>query len=425
MIIVGMNHNSAPLTVRERVAVSGEQLVDALLDARAGAGLDEIVILSTCNRTELVCVTDGQPRAEVALGWLGRYHHLEPGEIGDYCYVFEGTDAVKHLIEVACGLDSMVVGEPQILGQLKSAFTAAQEHGTVGSVLDHAFQHCFAFAKRVRSETAIGANPVSVAYAAVDLSRHLFADLKGHRALLIGAGETMELVARHLRDSGVRDIVVANRTLGRARELAAQFEARAVLLSEIPDELRRADIVISSTGSQLPILGKGAVESAMKVRRHQPIFMVDIAVPRDIEPEVGELRDVYLYSIDDLRGIVEENMRNRRSEADKAQVIVEEAVSKYSLHLKSLDVVSTVKAFRQKAETIRDAEIERALRSLERGDATETVLRQLARSLTNKLIHAPTVTLKKAGIEGRREQIAWVRELFELGRDGRDRDDHE
>ena len=267
---------------------------------------------------------------------------------------------------------------------------------------------------QVRTDTAIGENPVSVAYAAVDLASHIFADLADTRALLVGAGETIDLVARHLVDNGVGQIVVANRTLGRARELADRFGAEAVLLADIPEQLADADIVISSTGSQLPILGKGAVEHALKLRKHRPILMIDLAVPRDIEAQVGELKDAYLYSVDDLRGIVEENLRSRRDEARKADVIIAEGVREYSLELRSLDAVDTVKALRSRAESLRDAEVEKALKALARGEAPEQVLASLARSLTNKLIHNPSIELKRASAEGRKEVLDVARHLLGL-----------
>ena len=303
LTVLGINHNSAAVEVRERVAFAPEQLVEAHQHACAKVGLDELLILSTCNRTEL-CFTNATADLDVgprALQWLAEYHHLQPEQIADSCYQHSDSLALQHLMQVASGLDSMVLGEPQILGQMKSAYTVADEAGTIGVELGRIIPTVFSVAKKVRTDTAIGENPVSVAYAAVNLAGRIFADLKETKALLVGAGETIELVARHLSDAGVGKIVVANRTLGRARELAQKFGVEAVLLADIPVQLETSDIVITSTASQLPILGKGAVEQAMKVRKHRPILMVDIAVPRDIESQVGELDDIYLYSVDDLR----------------------------------------------------------------------------------------------------------------------------
>ena len=276
------------------------------------------------------------------------------------------------------------------------------------------FPRVFAIAKRVRTDTAIGENPVSVAYAAVDLARHIFADLNKCNALLVGAGETIELVARHLIEAGVSGIVIANRTLGRARELAQKFGAEAVLLAEIPEQLLDADIVITSTASQLPILGKGAVEQAIKARRHRPILMVDIAVPRDIEPQVGDLRDVYLYSVDDLREIVEQNMRSRHKEARKADQIIAEGVRLYMEDVRSLAAVDVVKDYRRMAEQMREPELQRALRGLARGEDPQQIVAQLARGITNKLIHAPTAGLRQASADGRQDLLAHARKLLGL-----------
>jgi glutamyl-tRNA reductase len=306
----------------------------------------------------------------------------------------------------------MVLGEPQIFGQLKSAYAVASDAGTVGGELGRLFPRVFSIAKRVRTDTAIGENPVSVAYAAVDLAGHIFTDLSKSNALLVGAGETIELVTRHLIEAGVSRIVIANRTLGRARELAQQFGAEAVLLAEIPEQLLDADIVITSTASQLPILGKGAVEQALKIRKHRPFLMVDIAVPRDIEAQVGDLPDVYLYSVDDLREIVDENMRSRRDEARKADLIIEQGVQHYLHERRSLDAVDVVKEYRTMAEQLREQELQRALRALARGDDPGQLLAQLSRGLTNKLIHAPTTGLKQASAEGRVDQLGAARRLL-------------
>jgi glutamyl-tRNA reductase len=418
LIALGINHNSAAVEVRERVAFAPEQVSEALVDACRAGGLEEVVILSTCNRTEMYAVVpDGRTPADKAvelIDWMANYHHLSAGELRQSAYHYESEQALQHMVQVASGLDSMVLGEPQIFGQLKSAYAVASEAGTVGSELGRLFPRVFSIAKRVRTDTAIGENPVSVAYAAVDLAGHIFADLSKSNALLVGAGETIELVARHLIEAGVSRIVIANRTLGRARELAQQFGAEAVLLAEIPEQLLEADIVITSTASQLPILGKGAVERALKVRKHRPFLMVDIAVPRDIEPQVGDLRDVYLYSVDDLREIVDENLRARRSEARKADLIIEEGVRQFLQEQRTMSAVDLVKAYRRKAEQLREQELERALRALGRGEDPAQLLAQLARGLTNKLIHAPTAGLKQASSEGREDQLGTARRLLGL-----------
>lgn len=416
LIALGINHNSAAVEVRERVAFAPEQVSEALADACAEAGIDEVVILSTCNRTEIYAIApannDLAAKAAQLIGWMANYHHLSAEDLRHSAYHYESQQALAHIMQVASGLDSMVLGEPQIFGQLKSAFAVASQAGTVGSELGRLFQRVFSIAKRVRTDTAIGENPVSVAYAAVDLAGHIFSDMSSCQALLVGAGETIELVARHLIEAGVSKIVIANRTLGRARELAQQFGAEAVLLAEIPDQLPAADIVITSTGSQLPILGKGAVEQAIKARKHRPMLMVDIAVPRDIEAQVGELRDVYLYTVDDLREIVDQNLRSRQDEARKADVIIADGVKGYLEDIRRLGAVDLVKDYRRMAEQLRQQELGRAVRSLNRGADPEEVLAQFSRGLTNKLIHAPTAGLKQVSVDGQREQLAVARRLL-------------
>lgn len=412
LLALGINHNTASLDVRERVAFSPEQVEEALQQACAEAGFSEMAILSTCNRTEIYACGDAD--IDGLLAWLSRFHQLDVDALG-YChYAHSGEAAIEHMMRVSAGLDSLVLGEPQILGQIKSAYAVASAAGTVGGVLHSAFQRIFSIAKRVRTETAIGENPVSVAYAAVTLAQQIFSDLKEDTALLIGAGETIELVARHLKNCGIAKIIVANRTLDRARTLADQFSAEAILLADIPEHLHRADIVISSTASQLPLLGKGAVESSLKQRKHKPMFMVDIAVPRDIEVEVGDLDDVYLYTVDDLHGVIDENRKSRQQAAEHAEQIIAEGVAVYSRELRALSSVATIKAYRQKAEQLRDAELEKSLRALDGGADAATVLNQLARNLTNKLIHAPTTIMKGASASGRSDVVSLARELFEL-----------
>jgi glutamyl-tRNA reductase len=418
LIALGINHNSAAVEVRERVAFAPEQVSEALVDACDLAGLEEVVILSTCNRTELYAiVSEGispGDKAMALIDWVVNYHHLSASELQRCAYHHEGAQALRHLVQVASGLDSMVLGEPQIFGQLKSAYAVAEEAGTIGSELGRLFPRVFSIAKRVRTDTAIGENPVSVAYAAVDLAGHIFSDLSVCNALLVGAGETIELVARHLIGAGVSDIVIANRTLGRARELAQKFGAEAVLLADIPRQLSDADIVITSTASQLPILGKGAVEQALKERKHRPFLMIDIAVPRDIESQVGELPDVYLYNVDDLREIVDQNILNRSSEARKADLIIDEGVRLYMEEVRSRVAVDTVKEYRAMAEQLRERELQRAQRALGRGEDPRQILAQLSRAITNKLIHAPTAGLKKASVNGRQDLINNARKLLGL-----------
>jgi glutamyl-tRNA reductase len=418
LIALGINHNSANVDVRERVAFAPEQVSEAMNDVCRQTEIDEVVVLSTCNRTEIYAVAPRDhvlsDKARELIQWMAGYHHLSSDELADAAYHHEGEEALRHMVHVAAGLDSMVLGEPQIFGQLKSAFAVASDAGTVGSELGRLFPRVFSIAKKVRTDTAIGENPVSVAFAAVDVARRIFTDLGACSALLVGAGETVELVTRHLIEAGVSDIVIANRTLGRARELAQQFGAEAVLLAEIPDHLPKADIVITSTASQLPIIGKGTVESALKARRYRPMLMVDIAVPRDIEAQVGDLRDVYLYSVDDLRQIVDGNMRARQDEVRKADEIIADGIASVGEAQRSLAAVDLVKQYRQSAEEVRQRELERALASITRGDDPQQVVAQLARAITNKLIHAPTTGLKRASAEGRHDVLGHAVRLLGL-----------
>ncbi len=412
-LALGINHKTASVDVRERVAFTPEQLIKALQQLCRATPSREAAILSTCNRSELYLEQD-QLQADTVLQWLADYHRLNLDDLRACAYIHSDDDAVRHMMRVASGLDSMVLGEPQILGQMKSAYAVAREAGTMGPLLGRLFQATFSTAKTGRTATAIGENPVSVAFAAVSLAKQIFADLHRSQALLIGAGETISLVARHLHDQGVKRIVVANRTLERASQLAEQFGAHAVLLSDIPQELAHSDIVISSTASQLPILGKGAVERALKQRRHKPMFMVDIAVPRDIEPEVGELDDVYLYTVDDLHEVIEENLKSRQDAAQAAEALVVSGAEDFMQRLRELAAVDVLKAFRQQAEHLRDDELARAQRSLANGMGVEDVLVQLARGLTNKLLHAPSVQLKKLSADGRFDALAVAQELFAL-----------
>ncbi|WP_439886261.1 glutamyl-tRNA reductase [Pseudomonas sp. MBLB4123] len=412
-IALGINHKTASVAVRERVAFTPEQLVEALQQLCLRTASREAAILSTCNRSELYLEQDDLG-VEAVLAWLADYHRLSLDDLRACAYVHQDDAAVRHMMRVASGLDSMVLGEPQILGQMKSAYAVAREAGTLGPLLGRLFQATFSTAKTVRTDTAIGENPVSVAFAAVSLAKQIFSDLHDSQALLIGAGETITLVARHLYEQGVKRIVVANRTLERASSLAEQFGAHAVLLSDIPQELVSSDIVISSTASQLPILGKGAVESALKRRKHKPIFMVDIAVPRDIEPQVGQLDDVYLYTVDDLHEVIAENLKSRQGAAQAAEELVSVGAEDFMLRLRELAAVDVLKAYRQQAERLRDEELAKAQRLLGKGASADEVLAQLARGLTNKLLHAPSVQLKKLSAEGRVDALAVAQELFAL-----------
>lgn len=414
-ITAGINHRTAPITLREQVAFSAEQLPDALQDARRFLGSEEVAILSTCNRTELYCSNHGMKiRPPRIIDWLTHYHQADPHLLSEHSYIHQDRDAVQHIMRVACGLDSLVLGEPQILGQLKTAYAIAQEAGTTGSGLSRLFQHSFTTAKQIRTETAINQQPVSVAYAATRLAQQIFSDLRENTALLIGAGETIELVARHLRQQGLGNIIVANRTLERARRLTEPFGGQPVLLSDLSQVLHQCDIVISSTASPIPVLGKGAIERALKQRRHSPMFMVDIAVPRDIEPEVSELADVFLYTVDDLQDVIEDNLQQRKKAAHQAEEMIRSDVFEFMTRLRTLDAVGLLRSYRKNAEQIRDLELERALQLIARGGDSRQVLQQFARSLTNKLMHEPCVQMKAAAAKGELEKLDWAEKLLGL-----------
>ncbi len=412
-LALGINHKTASVAVRERVAFGPEQLVDALQQLCRVTPCREAAILSTCNRSELYLALD-EAQAEAILAWLAGYHGLSLDELRACAYIHQDNEAVRHMMRVAAGLDSMILGEPQILGQMKDAYASAREAGTLGPLLGRLFQATFSTAKTVRTDTRIGENPVSVAFAAVSLAKQIFSDLPRSQALLIGAGETITLVARHLHEQGIKRIVVANRTLERASLLAEEVGGQAVLLADIPEQLVNSDIVISSTASPLPILGKGAVERALKKRKHRPVFMVDIAVPRDIEPEVGELDDVYLYTVDDLHEVIAENLRSRQGAARAAEELVLTGVDEFMARLRERDSVDLLRSYRQRAEQLRDDELAKALRLLGNGSPAEEVLAQLARGLTNKLLHAPSVQLKRFSAAGRHDALAVAQELLDL-----------
>jgi glutamyl-tRNA reductase len=411
LITLGLNHKTAPVDIRERVAFGPDIIVGALRSLLEQGRVDEAAILSTCNRTEIYCRADD---ADQVADWLARFHGLELETIAPYLYYHREQESVRHLLRVASGLDSMVLGEPQILGQVKSAYQTACDAGATGKLLGRLFQHCFTVAKQVRTDTAIGRSPVSVAFAAVSLARQIFADLSKQTALLIGAGETIELAARHLEQQGIGRIIVANRTVERAHNLANQFGGYAIGLTEIHAHLAEADIVISSTASPLPVLGKGAVESALKKRRHRPMFMVDIAVPRDIEAEVGSLKDVYLYTVDDLQEVIEENMRSRQEAAEAAQEIIDLHTGEFMGWLRSLDAVNMIQDFRRQSEALRDEVLERALGQLRGGKSPEESLRFLAHTLTNKFLHAPSSRLRQASSEGELSLLQAAETLFRL-----------
>ena len=444
LLLVGISHNTAPIALREKVAFPPEAVGGALRLLHGRDHVEGAVIVSTCNRTELyldVSLSAEGPKdiAAETVDWLAEYHGVAHGSSKDALhgssYHAQDEEVVRHLMQVACGLDSMVLGEPQILGQIKSAYAVSEDLGVVGSRLHRVFQSAFAIAKQVRSDTAIGESPVSVAYAAVTLAGRIFSRLDQLRVLLIGAGQTVELAAVHLTARGVRHLTVANRTLDNALELVERIRTRAaagrkdaaadsdidihgVLLSDIPARLAEADMVISSTNSQLPLLGRGAVGRALKQRKHRPMLLIDLAVPRDIELEVSELDDAYLYSVDDIGGVIEDSVRSRAEAAAQARLIIDRGVEEYLKGHRALSAVDTVTALRRQADAIREQELQRAAKSLGQGEEPKAVLEALARGLTRKLLHSPSVRLKEAGADGRDDIVRLANELYGLQDEG-------
>ena len=393
LFTLGINHHTAPLSVREQVAFQAEKLQQALADLTRAKEVNEAAILSTCNRTELYCSTDSP---EAATRWLAEYHRIARHEIEPYLYTYPEREAVRHAFRVASGLDSMVIGEPQILGQMKEAVRVAEAAGTLGTTLHKLFQRSFSVAKEVRSTTAIGANIVSMAAAGVHLAERIFERISDQKILFIGAGEMIDLCATHFAAQKPQQIVIANRTIERGAALAERFGGTAIRLDEIAERLAQFDIVVSCTASRLPILGLGMVERAIKARRHRPMFMVDLAVPRDIEIEVGDMDDVFLYTVDDLANVVESGMESRQAAVIDAEAIIAERVDGFLHWMEARGTVPLIRSLRDTAERTRRHEMEHALKLLAKGDDPARVLDQLSHRLTNKFLHAPTQALNRA-----------------------------
>ena len=408
---LGINHHSAPLAIRERVAFHAESLPQALAHLVDAKPVKEAAILSTCNRMELYCTTEA-PAA--AADWLAEYHRVARADLEPYLYTFQQPEAVRHACRVASGLDSMVIGEPQILGQMKDAVRVAEEAGTLGTQLHKLFQRSFAVAKEVRSTTAIGANIVSMAAAGVHLAERIFESIGDQRVLFIGAGEMIELCAAHFCAHQPRQVTIANRTIERGQALADRFGGAAVRLDALPEILPQHDIVVSCTASTLPIIGLGMVKSAIKARRHRPMFMVDLAVPRDIEVEVGDLDDVFLYTVDDLAQVVESGLESRQAAVVQAEAIIAHRVDNFLSWLEARDSVPLIRSLRDTAERMRRHEIEHALKLLAKGEAPEKVLEHLSHRLANKFLHAPTQALNLAEGRERQELQAAATRLFHL-----------
>lgn len=413
IIVFGVSHKTAPIDVREKVALDAEQLNSALDGARQAIGAREAVILSTCNRTEFYLSADAPQQGQLA-DWLVQFKSLDPKLVDGHFYTLEGPQAIRHTLRVACGLDSLVLGEPQILGQLKQAYQASESGGSIGKTLSKLMQYAFTVAKKVRTETAIGQTPVSVAYAAVRLAKQIHGDLAPKTALLIGAGDTISLVANHLRSQHIGRMFIANRTLSRSEELAQALGGIPIALTDIAQHLHEADIVVASTASPLPIIQRKAIEAAIKKRRYQPMFLVDLAVPRDIEPGVAELDDVYLYTVDDLNNVITENMELRQLAAAQAEEIVTLHAQNFMDWLQSLDGNATIVAYRRQAEAMRDELLAKAQRQIAAGDDPANVMRALASTLVNKLVHHPTTKIREATVEGRTDLVLAARELLNI-----------
>ena len=411
LLTIGINHHTAPVALRERVAFPLEQIKPALATFKdiwlgpASRSAPEAAILSTCNRTELYCATDDQAVREAAIQWFSRYHNLPVSELAPHVYALPQSEAVRHAFRVASGLDSMVLGETQIVGQMKDAVRTASEAGALGTYLNQLFQRTFAVAKEVRTTTEIGAQSVSMAAAAVRLAQRIFDKVANQRVLFIGAGEMIELCATHFAAQKPRELVVANRTAERGIRLAERFNGRAIPLADLPARMHEFDIIVSCTASTLPIIGLGAVERAVKARRHRPIFMVDLAVPRDIEPEVGKLEDVFLYTVDDLGAIVREGNASRQAAVAQAEAIIETRVQNFMQWLDARSIVPVIRHMHTQADMLRRAEVERAQKMLARGDDPAAVIEALSQALTNKLIHGPTHALNRASSENRDKLI--------------------
>jgi len=395
LFTIGISHHTAPIEVRERVAIPRTDYAARVNELLALSGVEEVLILGTCNRTEIYCLSTKEGKQAV-LDWLHRLSVTPEDDFHQYFYWHEGDEAARHLIRVASGLDSLVLGETQILGQLKEAWQQAHDAGSLGTVLDRLFQHAFASAKSIRSRSGISEHPVSVAYTAVVLARQIFGDLGTKTVVLVGAGEMVQLCGRYLRDHGIHRLLILNRSRVKAEELARELDATAMTLDQLDDALPRADILISSTASPRPVIGTRDVKAALRARRHRPMFLVDIAVPRDIEPEVAHLRDVYLYTIDDLQQVVDENMQQRSEAAELAMSDVDAAVAAFMRWLYGIRAGRTLKRIREQSHGHEQELIDRALRRLQAGQEPAEVLQQMAATLTNRILHLPSKRLREA-----------------------------
>lgn len=413
LTVLGINHRTAPVELRGQITFPPEQIDAALADLCSLDGVQEAVILSTCNRTEVYCVSP-EDNVSIVSDWLCNYRKIDPRLLKPHLYSYHNAETVRHLLRVAAGLDSVILGEPQILGQLKAAYQQAASQKWINTHINRLFQNTFAVAKQIRTDTAIGASPVSVAFAAVSLARQIFGDLKDNTALLIGAGETIELTARHLHEHGIGQIIVANRTVDRAHELAARFNGYGISLDEILTPLATADLVISSTGSPQILVNKEMMRSALAGHKRRPVLMIDIAVPGDIAPDVGELEDIYLYTVDDLEEVIQENLASRQQAARQAEEIIEVQVERFMAWTRSLNAVPSIQTYRKHADNIGEQEVAKARQMLASGKDPGDVIETLAHNIVNKLAHEPSVNLRQAAADGQSGLLETVRTLFRL-----------
>ncbi|MDH5767679.1 MAG: glutamyl-tRNA reductase [Nitrospirota bacterium] len=413
VFVAGLNHKTADIEVREKVAFDGSKLDEGLLGLKELPEVDEAIILSTCNRVELYSnVTDTAKASESIKTFLSEFHNVDRGLLDNSLYIYDDIDAVRHIFRVASSLDSMVIGEPQILGQLKDAFEMALNKKTTGILLNRLIKKAISTAKRVRTETRIAENAVSISFAAVELAKQIFTNLSGKVSMLLGAGEMAELAARHLISNGVKEVIVANRTYERACDLAKDFNGRPVKFDAFLQEMVLTDIVICSTGASRYVLMKDQMQKVMKERKQRPVFIIDISVPRNIDPEINALDNVYLYDIDDLQGIVDTNMFERKKEAEKAEKIIEEEIESFLKWQSSLDSVPTIVALRDKAEEIKREELIKLLHKIpELGEKEKEAIEYMATAIINKLIHPPTIALKEDS-EDRDILIATIKRLY-------------
>jgi len=413
LLALGLNHHTAPIAVRERAVIDENKLQDALQNLNSVTEVSEAAIVSTCNRTEIYCGMQGDDPAPVS-DWMHNFLDLSDNQFLPHLFAHHDRHAVQHLMRVCSGLDSLVLGEPQILGQIKQAYRDASEIGTVGTELTQLFQTAFSVAKQVRTDTEIGSSPVSVAFAAVTLAKQIFADLSQHQALMIGAGETITLAAQHLKSNHIGHVSIANRTLSRAEALAKSINGSAYGLNQLSEALERADIIVSSTGAPLPILGKGAIEMAMKARRYRPLLIVDIAVPRDVEPQAGEIDGVFLYTVDDLNSVVAEGQQSRLAAADQAEEIVRNQVDVFMQRQRALGATDTIRSYREQVQHTQAELLEKSRKQLRAGQDPEAVLEQLAHSMANKLMHTPTKKMRQAAEQGNNDLLRAAKSLFDL-----------